>query len=243
MDMVERLNDHQEATRAALNGLQSQMWTALPGVIVAVDLVAMTVQVQPTVQALFTDPNGAQSYVTLPVLPDVPIVFPGGGGYRLTFPVRNGDECLVVFSSRAIDNWWQSGDVQPTTDRRMHDLSDGFAIIGPMSQVKKIGGVSTTTTVLRSDDASVEVEIDQTNKKVNVKAPTEIVLDAPLVTITGVVNVENRQNAARVGTFVGSINVTDTVTATNEVVGGGKSLVHHVHTGVQSGGGVSGPPQ
>lgn len=36
---------------------------------------------------------------------------------------------------------------------------------------------------------------------------------------------------------------TGTVTATTDVVGGGKSLKGHKHTGVQAGGGVSGPPQ
>ena len=41
----------------------------------------------------------------------------------------------------------------------------------------------------------------------------------------------------------GHAHCSDTVTASTDVVGGGKSLKGHKHTGVQTGGGVSGPPQ
>lgn len=40
----------------------------------------------------------------------------------------------------------------------------------------------------------------------------------------------------------GDVNVSDTLTATTDVVGGGKSLKTHQHSGVQTGGGESGPP-
>src|SRR5260363_73502 len=49
--------------------------------------------------------------VELPLLGDVPVFFPRGGGCTLTFPVQKGDECVVVFASRCIDGWWQSGGV------------------------------------------------------------------------------------------------------------------------------------
>ena len=41
----------------------------------------------------------------------------------------------------------------------------------------------------------------------------------------------------------GTWNHAGTFTATTDVIGGGKSLANHKHTGVQTGGGVSGPPQ
>jgi phage baseplate assembly protein V len=44
-------------------------------------------------------------------------------------------------------------------------------------------------------------------------------------------------------TIEGDVNVTGTLTATTDVVGGGKSLKGHKHTGVQAGGGISGAPQ
>ncbi|MFW8450019.1 Gp138 family membrane-puncturing spike protein, partial [Klebsiella pneumoniae] len=72
------------------------------------------------------DESGAQVSVNLPLLVDVPVVFPRGGGCTLTFPVKPGDECLVIFADRCIDFWWQSGGIQEPVDERMHDLSDAF---------------------------------------------------------------------------------------------------------------------
>lgn len=42
--------------------------------------------------------------------------------------------------------------------------------------------------------------------------------------------------------FTGNVSVTGTVTATVDVIGGGKSLKNHVHSGVEPGGGNSGAP-
>ena len=48
----------------------------------------------------------------------------------LTFPVKPGDECLLVFNERCIDGWWQSGGSSEPLDYRQHDLSDAVAIMG-----------------------------------------------------------------------------------------------------------------
>jgi hypothetical protein len=42
--------------------------------------------------------------------------------------------------------------VQPQIDARMHDLSDGFAMMGFRSTPRALSGVSTTSTQIRSDD-------------------------------------------------------------------------------------------
>ncbi|MCC6478069.1 MAG: phage baseplate assembly protein V [Sphingomonadaceae bacterium] len=44
-------------------------------------------------------------------------------------------------------------------------------------------------------------------------------------------------------TINGNVDISGTATATEDVIGGGKSLKSHKHTGVQAGGGVSGTPQ
>jgi hypothetical protein len=44
-------------------------------------------------------------------------------------------------------------------------------------------------------------------------------------------------------TVMGDVQVNGTLTASTDVVAAGKSLKTHIHTGVQTGGGVSGPPQ
>ena len=57
------------------------MWTALPGIVQSFDPVAMTVSVQPAVAGRISDEAGKAASVDMPILPDVPVVFPGGGRF------------------------------------------------------------------------------------------------------------------------------------------------------------------
>lgn len=145
------INDDEEAQRIALESLQVGIWTAIPGIVQSVDFSNMTCEVQPALQTIVVNQNGVASAVNMPLLLDVPILFPRGGNFMLTAPLAAGDEVLVVFSSRCIDAWWQNGDIQQAMEARMHDLSDGFAIPGPFS-VPEIpeGAVSTTRLELRN---------------------------------------------------------------------------------------------
>ena len=237
MDRRERMNDPEEALRAALDGKQANIWTALPGIIVSFDPEASTVTVQPAIQGSVQAPDGQRRSVNMPVLPDVPVVFPGGGGMTLTFPIQAGDECLVVFSSRCIDGWWQSGGVQKAMESRMHDLSDGFALVGVRSQPQRLNpAVSAGTTQLRSDDGQTFIEMDAAGQVVKVKAPQKVVIDTPMLEVTGAMSVQNSQGAATACAFGGKI------AAAGDVVAGTVSVQHHVHSNVQPGSGSSGQP-
>lgn len=216
MDRRERYNDPQETMRAAMDGQQAQVWTALPCIVQSFDATALTVTAQPAVKGSVRDGTGAVSVVNLPVLVDVPVCFPRGGGVSLTFPVRAGDECLVVFASRCIDGWWKEGGVQQALDSRMHDLSDGFAIVGPWSQAKKINNVSTAAAQLRTDDGATLIALK--DGKVTIQAQS-VVIDSPEAHFTG------------------------KITAVGDILSGTISLQQHVHTGVRAGTDLSSVPK
>lgn len=169
MDRRERGGDLQTGLLAALTGHQATMWTALPGIIQSFDPTKRTAVIQAALQAQVQAPDGSYSWVTLPPLLDCPVFFPGGGGCTLTFPIAFGDECLMIFASRCIDQWWQSGcpldaNGKPTSqiqaEFRMHDLSDGFAYVGVSSLPKVIPNISTTKTQLRNDLGTTFIELD-----------------------------------------------------------------------------------
>jgi hypothetical protein len=168
----ERLTELESGIRAMIEGYLGNLWTALPAQVTAFNPASCTVDVQQVIQEPQTDPTGAQSWVTMTVFPSVPIIFPRGGGYSLTFPIAVGDEGLLVFSSRCIDAWWYLSGVQPQTDLRRHDLSDAFFLPGPYSKPKLPAvAPSTTTTQLRSDDGNSYYEI-AADGTLNVKAAT-----------------------------------------------------------------------
>ncbi len=150
--------------RLVLDGRQSSIWTAMPGIVQSVDLEAMTCEVQPAIQGTIEDENGVLQSVNLPILVDIPICFPNAGGFIITFPMAKGDEVLVVMASRCIDAWWQSGGIQRPMEARMHDLSDSFAIPGPRSQPNVATSISSTDLEIRNKAGSVYISITSGGK-------------------------------------------------------------------------------
>jgi archaellum component FlaG (FlaF/FlaG flagellin family) len=173
---AERTDDLTTAIQAAQQGAQAEIWTALPGQIISFDPGKMTCKVQPTVTAKVTDSEGVAANTKLPVLVDVPVIFPSAGGFSLTFPVQAGDECLVMFASRCIDAWWQLGGVRDQVEPRMHDLSDGFAIVGPKSLPNVVQNLSATDVQLRSNAGNTRISLN--NDDVTVEAARDVVVNA-----------------------------------------------------------------
>lgn len=169
INLNDRLRDPSRQQDAYATGREAMLWTSLPGIIQSFDPVSMTCEVQPAIQGKMRLEDGGVQVVNLPLLLDCPVIFPRGGGCSLTFPIKKGDECLVVFADRAIDIWWQQGGVQPPAETRMHDLSDGFVIPGPYSQIQVIPDVSTEAVELRTDDRSARLSIFPSDHLVEVE--------------------------------------------------------------------------
>ena len=171
MDRNERSEDLGVAFQMAHRSLQAGLWTAIPGIVVSFNPVPMTCEIQPAVMgSIRSRVDGSVTPVNLPVLLDCPVLFAGGGGATLTFAIQPGDECLVVFSSRCIDEWWMAGEPMPQRIVRMHDMSDGFAIFGPRSLPNVLPDISPTAVQLRSDDGLTYLELDPISQEVNIVA-------------------------------------------------------------------------
>lgn len=84
-----------------------------------------TINVQPVINRVVEGES-----IKLPEFVDVPPVFLGGGASALTMPVAVGDYALMMFTERCFDRWWAGQDEQRPLELRMHDYSDGFALVG-----------------------------------------------------------------------------------------------------------------
>ncbi|EGB7356667.1 translation initiation factor IF-2 [Escherichia coli] len=217
-----QLGGREQADTSLIGALMSALRVAMPGIVQSFDPDAVTAVVQPAIRGQEQAPDGGSQSTVLPLLVDVPVVFPRGGGCTLTFPVSAGDECLVVFADRCIDFWWQNGGVQEPVDTRMHDLSDAFCIVGPQSQANKISGISTDAVQLRTDDGVSFVELSKSGG---------VTITGQQVTINGPVNIN------------GDTQVDGSVTSTGDQVAAGISQTEHKHNGVKSGGDMTGGPQ
>lgn len=82
------------------------------------------------------DGNPAPQYIEYPALLNVPVVVAGGGGggsvggASLTFPIAIGDQCLILFNDRSLDNWVNGATSGPIASPRLHHLTDGLALVG-----------------------------------------------------------------------------------------------------------------
>ncbi|MGT8724758.1 Gp138 family membrane-puncturing spike protein [Klebsiella oxytoca] len=166
-----QLGSKEQADAQLAQAIMSAIRVSIPGIIQSFDPGTVTAVVQPSIRGVEHDESGTEISANLPLLVDVPVVFPRGGGCTLTFPVKEGDECLVIFADRCIDFWWQSGGIQEPVDGRMHDLSDAFCIVGPQSQAKKISGISASAVELRSDDGSAKLSLNPASGAISGTAP------------------------------------------------------------------------
>jgi len=234
IDPRQRYEDPEQALRLALGAFQAALWTALPGIVKAYRTApAPTVDVQLAIGGAFALKDGTTQATAYPLLKYLPVVFPRGGHCTFTFPVAAGDECLVIFASRAIDAWWQNGAAsgpQRPVESRMHDIQDGFALIGPFSQVTKLANVSSATAQLRSNDGEAYVELDPSGHIVNIVGPGGVNITGP-VAISGAVTVSQ------------TIAAQSTISSSVDVQAAGISLKNHVHPGVASGSSNTGTPQ
>lgn len=190
--------------------------TCLPGVIVSFDPDKQTAQVQPGIQRIFI----ASGPVNLPLCLDVPVAFPGGGDFFLTFPVQAGDECILIFSERAIDYWYLNGGQQLPYEYRLHDLSDAIAMVGLNSQPNALSALCTTGAELRTRDGETFVRVEDGT----------VTITASQININGPVSID------------GDVDVTGTFTSTDDTTGESISLHNHKHGGVTTGSGQTGMP-
>ncbi|MGQ5288441.1 Gp138 family membrane-puncturing spike protein [Pectobacterium actinidiae] len=241
-------NSEQGLIDTMMNRVMSNLRVAMPGVIQSFNPEDVTCVVQPSSMGYDTDNNGNRESNPLQLLTDVPVVFPRGGGCTLTFPVKEGDECLIIFADRCIDFWWQSGRVQEPVSDRMHSLSDAFVIVGPQSQAKKISDISTSAAQLRIDDGSAFIEVAaggditvNTTGKLNASAQGGTEITSPSIVLNGNVTI-NGDLSQGMGASGGTATMNGPVNVANDVTAGGKSLMTHTHGGVQQGSGNTGAP-
>lgn len=202
---------HQEQSR--------NMHVATPGRIVSYDSGTQTASVKPMLNRKV---NGEDEVV--PVINSVPVIFPRSGGAFMTFPVKAGDGCLLIFCDRSLDEWkGGSGEIAPD-DPRAFDLSDAVAIMGLVDQ--KSGGGSDDV-VISYGSSTVTIS----GGSVTIDSPS-VTINAPETAING--NVAISGNLGVVGDMnsQGPLNITGPSVTHNGVNVGAT----HKHSGIQTGG-------
>ena len=104
--------------------------------------------------------DGTKTLKEHPVLLECPVVVLYGGSSYISFPIAPGDNCLVIFNDREIDQWLYNGaqQTQVPMTARIHDINDGFALIGIHSLQNSIANYLTNGIRLHRDgDTKIDI--------------------------------------------------------------------------------------
>jgi len=146
--------------------LSSSVNTCLPGRIETYNVPDQRASVKPLLKKVYIQGE----VQALPIITNVPIVFPRTKKSGITFPLVRGDGVLLVFSQRALERWKSSGEDTEPGDPRKFDLSDGIAIPGLFS-FKQPNLASNNN----------DLEIHHEDQKVTIKKNSDIELGTGLL--------------------------------------------------------------
>lgn len=142
---------------------RSSMHTAFPARIVSYDAALQTVDIAPALQREVPTDNPTEPWA-FEQLPDplynVPVMWPRGGGYAITFPLKAGDWVLVVCAEQSTLMWRQSGDTHEEPG-----LVDPFGLNGLVAlpgwfpDTQKLSGVSTDDLVIGTEDGAAAIRL------------------------------------------------------------------------------------
>lgn len=237
----------QKAMTSAFEYQMSDIYTAIPGVVVTVrnEFKDLYIDVQPSINN--KDEDG--TITERPVIMNVPVQMLASSTSAVIVPLNVGDPVFLIFSMRGLDTW-KRGNGRPTTpsDQRKFDKRDCIAIPGPMPIANSTNDPAKhiwahnprDVTVVHNLGTGQEVEIRlktdgsiaiNTTQKVEIQCKEAIInsnnsveVNSPEIAFNG--NVTHIGNYTLMGTFTGNGIVWDT----------------HKHSDTQPGLGTSGGP-
>ena len=208
----------------ALRQHEKDIFTSIPGHIVAFDTSTQLAQVQIGIKMVYAD----ESQHTQPVIIQVPIVFIGSDDYIIEHEINIGTEGAIFFSQRIMDDWKANGGIVENTMTRLHDMQDAFFLPGLRSQPNKLSPFHNDGIKLRNKDDTQYFWIKKDGNaeiKVNV------------LKIEGDIEHTGSQ------TTTGTIDATGDISSDADVKAGSISLNSHLHGGVSTGGSDTGVPK
>lgn len=241
----------EEAWGFILHQFKLGLNTALPGIVKKYNITTKRAEVVPAILQTFTTEAPAKS---LPVIFDVPVIFPSAGGYTLTMPIQPGDSVLLVFSQRGLTGFKEEFTESLPTATSLLSLPDAVAIVG-FGRLN-ITPASNKGCTLQDNDGRNAVVIENDQVKVTKGDNTVTLDDKQFQATVGEATLRLSQ-----GVLASSVPITapsfsggsgapakmtsginmsgQSITDAKEVTAGGKHLSTHIHQGVN---GPTSPP-
>ena len=143
----------------------------LPAKVISYDRTTNRVQVQLSINIVGTD----GSVYPRPQLASIPVFVFGGGGFRLSFPLKSGNLGWVIANDRDISNFLKSYSQTTPNTARVKNFSDGVFFPDVMTGLNTIDSGDSNNAVLQNNSGTVTISISDevvtiTAPKVNINA-------------------------------------------------------------------------
>lgn len=193
-----------EVLREVFGSFMDDIHVAMPCRVESYDAVKQCVNLQPVIQQAYLDEEGERIAARLPVLVNVPVQFPGGGKFRITFPIAAGDEGMAIFSESSLDVWLkEGGEVDPLDDRRFH-LSDAVFLPGIRSFKNALAEAPTDRMTL-GVDGGLQLHISESGINIGSNEGAELAPIALGDSVTGYLGTSLHTWLGLVATFLGGL--------------------------------------
>ena len=122
------MSDLSSLIKEAILEVKQSIRVCLPGRIENYDADTHLATVQPLLKVKLYQRKESE---LLPFIHRVPVTHPRTSTSIIRLPVKKGDICTLIFSDRSIENFIAGdGEEKDPLDKRMHNISDAYAILG-----------------------------------------------------------------------------------------------------------------
>lgn len=215
----------------ALRKFQIDDENSIPAIVIDFDRNSNLITVKPLIMWVDMNDIGHSRHT----IADLNCLSLGGGGFHISFPIKEGDLGWVIAADRDISLFKQSLKESMPNTFRVHSFADGL-FIPDVFRKYVINGEDSGAMVLQSTDGATRISIRDDNIKIT--APSNVVVDTPTTTFTGDVIIDKsltvtQQTAVNGGFTAAAGQACDLPTETTV---NGKQVDGHIHGAVVRGG-------
>lgn len=145
----------------------SQLNTAIPAIVDEFDATTQRVSATPAIKYRWMNEKGEVQYINYPKITNIPLAIQRGNGVLITYPIKKGEVCTLIFSQRSIDNFLIEGNIQKplegdnpqTTIIRCMDMTDAMCFPGVVTNKEFISNYSTSAVEIRNTEGNTKVSL------------------------------------------------------------------------------------
>jgi hypothetical protein len=172
----------------------------IPASVIGFDRTKNIATVQPMIMILDVSDNTRMRNR----IADVPVMSLGGGGFHISFPLKQGDLGWILAADRDLSLFLQSLSAARPNTLRKHKFSDSW-FIPDVFRNYTINGADANAMVLQSTDGTTRIAINEGT--INITAPTAVNVTTPTATFSANVVVKGNLTVQQTATITGATTV------------------------------------